>query len=104
MTEQLSHHRREGVIEMNFSRLILDLYKSGDIWFDDDATLNLSAKATVEIQEHIKPKSIFTLDLDDTVAGLSIRKDWESKRYQENNCERIKNQILSDTKILYGVA
>lgn len=101
---------------MNFTQLILTLYRAGEITFDDDGTYNLSPFAIVDIQRHIAPMSIFNFDLDDTLPGQMIRKDWESKRYQEANEERmfltidlskpdqLKSAICAHIHQLYGVA
>ena len=58
----------------NFSALILNLYQTGHITYDDDMTLDLTNSAKDEIQECVYPNLIEDIDLEGTIAFMAIKR------------------------------
>ncbi|MCP5345139.1 MAG: hypothetical protein H7A05_11010 [Pseudomonadales bacterium] len=60
--------------DKNFSALVLNLYKAGHTTYGDDMKPDFTPSAVIEIQECIRPTSIFNVDLEGTVAFMAIKR------------------------------
>ena len=81
----------------NFSALILNLYQEGHISFDDDLRADYTPSAVIDIQNFLKPTSIFNVDLESTLVITSLREQ-ERERRQKNEAHwnRKDAQAMSD--------